>query len=164
MQRSSMVLGFRRHVVAPISTNSRQLRKVWHVLSFSPRSVAGHVVEALGRITYLLFRVTLQIAACRATISRDLVLRTFLTFYSALKGLLRFTWLPLRHNARCVILVVENNPLLHFAVAFRTLIVRLDHSHLSRSFASIMSELPGIFQCWKCADEIRPIWSQGACS
>ena len=45
---------------------------------------------------------------------------------------LQFTYLtvlPLRHNARCVIFVVENKPLFHFAVAFRTLIVRFHHLH-----------------------------------
>ena len=83
---------------------------------------AGAVIPA-----FFLFRVRLQIAASRATISRDLVLRTVLSLYSAPKRLLRFAWLPFRHDAGCVIFVVENKPLFHFAVAFWTLIVKFHH-------------------------------------
>jgi hypothetical protein len=90
------------------------------------RDIAG---ERTGAVipAFFLFRVRLQISASRATISRDLIVRTVLRLYSAPKRLLRFAWLPLRHNARCVIFVVENKPLFHFAIAFRTLIVRFHH-------------------------------------
>lgn len=72
---------------------------------------------------YFLFRVRLEIAASRATISRDLIVRTVLRNDSAPERLLRFALLPLRHNARCVIFEVDNKPLFHIAVAFRTRIV-----------------------------------------
>ena len=90
------------------------------------RDIAG---ERAGAVipAFFLFRVRLQISASRATISRDLIVRTVLSLYSAPKSLLRFAWLPLRHNARCVIFVVENKPLFHFAVTFRTLIVRFHY-------------------------------------
>ena len=90
------------------------------------RDIAG---ERAGAVipAFFLFRVRLQISTSRATISRDLIVRTVLRLYSAPKRLLRFAWLPLRHNARCVIFVVENKPLFHFAVAFRTLIVKFHH-------------------------------------
>jgi len=93
------------------------------------RSHAGHRrgKGRRGNPGLFLFRVRLQISASRATISRDLIVRTVLRLYSAPKRLLRFAWLPLRHNARCVIFVVENKPLFHFAVAFRTLIVSFHH-------------------------------------
>ena len=101
------------------------------------RDIAG---ERAGAVipAFFLIRVRLQIAASRATISRDLIVRTVLRLYSAPKRILRFAWLPLRHNARCVIFVVENKPFFHFAVAFRTLIVRFHHlprSQLSRRAA-----------------------------
>src|SRR4051794_10101433 len=62
------------------------------------RERAGAVIPAFS-----LFGVRLQIAASRAAISRDLMVRTVLRQHSAPKRLLRFAWLPLRHNARCVI-------------------------------------------------------------
>ena len=94
---------------------------------------------------FFLFRVRLQIAASRATISRDLMVRTVFRHYSAPKRLLRFAWLPFRHNARCVIFVVENKPLFHFAVAFRTLIVNFHH--LPRSH--YLGERPVAFNAGK---------------
>ena len=109
------------------------------------RSHAGHRrgKGRRGNPGLFLFRVRLQIAASRATISRDLIVRTVLRLYSAPKRLLRFAWLPLRHNAGCVIFVVENKPLFHFAVAFRTLIVRFHHLPQSQ----LSQRAAGSLQC-----------------
>jgi hypothetical protein len=108
------------HAVEQLDTTT--VSRIGDLMRYIAGERAGAVIPAFS-----LFRVRLQIAASRATISRDLVQRTVLRLYSAPKRLLRFAWLPCRHNAGCVIFVVENKPLFHFAVAFRTLIVRFHH-------------------------------------
>jgi hypothetical protein len=114
------------------------------------RDIAG---ERAGTVmpAFFLSRERLQIAASRATISRDLVLRTVLSLYSAPKRLPRFAWLPFRHNASRVICVVENKPLFHFAVAFRTLIVRFHHVPES----NYLGERPGAFNAGKLLARTR---------